>query len=117
MTVLGSINSTTDIQSYSSTNSTPGATVTISVTNTTDKQLFYWTAGEAENVNISGSHPRGKEIIFIITNDATLGRLITLGTGLVGTAPTVLGVISKVSVISFISNGTSFYELQRSVGI
>jgi hypothetical protein len=116
MTTLGATLSTVELQA-STSSPTPGATVTIAVSNNLIRQVFYWTAGEAETINISGDHPLGKEIILIITNDATLGRVLTLGTGLIGTAATIIGVISKVSIAKFISNGTSFYELSRSVGI
>lgn len=95
---------------------TPGATVTVTIAIDIPHMLATWTAGEAETVNISGTPNDGQLLTFIITNDATLGRVITLGTGLLGLG-IVTGVISKKSTVTFIASGGTFIEIGRSVGM
>lgn len=116
MTILGGIPSTTDMPKAVTTSPTPGATVSLAVSNNLDIQISSWTAGENETVNISGSHPAGKILIIVITNDGTLFRVITLGTGFVG-AGVMTGVVNKVSTAMFVSNGTNFIEISRTVAI
>lgn len=93
---------------------TPGATVTINLA--TRARVRTWTAGQDETVNLTGTQASGDLLILIITNDATTGRTITLGTGFVSSGA-VVGVTSKVSILTFVSNGTNYYELARTVGI
>jgi hypothetical protein len=109
---LGGISTNSHITVQESSSPTPGATVTIVVTN--NENLFTWTAGENETVNISGSHSAGRDITFVITNDGVLPRTITFGTGFVS-AGAVVGTISTRSVVSFISNGTDF--IQKSTAL
>lgn len=94
---------------------TPGATVTVTIDPTVREQVAAWTAGEVETVNISGTPMDGSRLTLLITNDAGLGRVITLGTGLSSLA-VVTGVISKKSTVSYIAYGGTFYETGRTVG-
>lgn len=96
--------------------STPGLTVTITIDATVQSTIARWTAGQAVTVNISGTPPDGAEMTLIVTNDGTLARLITLGTGFLGTG-TLLGVLSKKSTISFVADGGTYIERSRSVGM
>jgi len=119
MPVLGNILNTSSVMSGIIVSSpTPNATVTLTLTDTESPEMFRWTAGEAETVNISGSHSAGKLLFLKVGNDAILGRVITLGSAFVGGAAGIFtGVISKSSQLLFISDGTKFYEVTRTIGI
>lgn len=95
---------------------TPGATVTITIDATVPRAIAAWTAGEIETINISGTPQDGAHLTLIITNDAGLGRVLTLGTGL-SSLGVVTGVISKKSTITFIALSGTFFEISRSVGM
>lgn len=92
---------------------TPSGTISIDVTT---GNVAKWTAGENETINLTGTMFVGQTLALIITNDSTLPRVITLGTGF-RSLGTITGVVSKVSVIQFISNGTSMIEVARSVAM
>lgn len=112
MARLGAITSPTELDCNVMVNPTPGATVTIDCTT---GNLFSWTAGENETVNISGTQKAGQIITFMIANDA-LARTITLGTGIVSSG-IIVGTALKTAVAVFQSNGQSFYELSRTLGL
>lgn len=92
---------------------TPAGTVTITIDPTVQHTIARWTAGQATTINISGTPVDGQELTTIITNDATLARLITFGTGTLATG-TLLGTLSKKSVVGFIADGGTFIERTRS---
>lgn len=94
---------------------TPGATVTVSFSSDFMRVLAAWTAGEAETVNLSGTQKAGQMLTLLITNDA-LARTITLGTGMTSIG-VVVGTALKTAVLVFESNGTTFYELSRTLGL
>lgn len=112
MTVLGAIISTSDINKNTSSSPTPGASVSIDASLA---NLFKWTAGENETVNISAGQQAGRMITFMITNDA-IARTITFGTGIVATG-IMIGTALKTSVVLMQSDGTSFYEIGRTLGL
>lgn len=117
MSVLGGINSNADIGEKKAASALSAASsMTAYITNDLSTEYFYWTAGQNETVDLSGAHPRGKEIVFEITNDGTLARVITFGTGLLALG-TLTGIILKTSIVRFISNGSTFRELGRTVGL
>ena len=91
---------------------TAGSTVTI---DPTLGNLYKWTAGENETVNISGTQVAGQKITFMITNDAIV-RTITLGTGIVSTG-VIVGTALKTAIVIMQSDGTNFYELSRTLGL
>jgi len=95
---------------------TPGATVTVTIDPTHRRNLATWTSGEAETVTVSGTPVDGQELFLVITNDATLGRIITMGTGLAGLG-IITNIVSKKTVVQFIAVGGIFYEVSRSVGV
>lgn len=95
---------------------TPGSTVTITIATDVPHMIAVWTSGEAETINISGTPTDGQLLTCIITNDATLGRLLTLGTGLLGSG-TVLNIVSKKTVLHFAAYGGTFHEVSRTIGI
>lgn len=94
---------------------TPGAAVTVTVTASVRHTVAVWTSGEVETINISGTPQDGATLTMIVTNDATLGRVLTAGTGLSALA-VITGVASKKSTISFEAYNGTFYETGRTVG-
>jgi hypothetical protein len=96
---------------------TPGSSVTIGAIDTTVRTILAsWTAGEAETLNVSGTPVDGQRLTLVITNDGVLGRILTLGTGLLGLG-IITGVTSKKSTVSFIALSGTFIETSRSVGL
>lgn len=91
---------------------TPGATVSIDASTA---NLYKWTAGQNETINITAGQKAGRVITFMITNDAVI-RTITLGTGIVSIG-TVVGTALKTAVVVLQSDGTNFYELSRTLGL
>lgn len=112
MTALGTILSTADLSRNAATSPTPGAAVSIdaSVGN-----LFKWTAGENETVNITAGQAAGRVITLMILNDAVI-RTITLATGIVSIG-VIVGTALKTAVVVLQSDGTNFYELSRTLGL
>lgn len=95
---------------------TPGTTVTVVIDPTVRHHIASWTAAEIETVVISGTPLDGQQLTLIITNDAGLGRVITLGTGFNANG-TIVGVISKKSTALFVALGGTFLELSRVIGV
>lgn len=113
MTDVGSTNSRKVLRIKSILTPTPGSTVTLVIVDGED-HVAIWTAAQIESVVISGTHSAGQELTCIITNDATLGRVITFSTGFLPVG-IVTGTISKSAVVKFVSNGTNFLEISRSL--
>lgn len=78
---------------------------TVTTVNATGSVTFNATAG-----GTAGAH-----YTFIITNDATSAKTITFGTNFSSMGTLTPAGASKVVTIEFISNGTTLYELCRSV--
>jgi hypothetical protein len=95
---------------------TPSGTITLTIDTGVRHLQAAWTAGQAETVNISGTPLDGQELTLLITNDATLGRLITFNTGFSANG-TGLGIISKRSLFRFYAIGGTFYEASRVLGV
>lgn len=112
MALLGAILSTQDMSKNASSSPTPGVTVSI---DGTLGNLFKWTAGENETVNITDGQQAGRVITFMIANDA-LARTITMGTGIVS-AGVIVGTALKTAVVVLQSDGTNYYELSRTLGL
>jgi hypothetical protein len=112
MSALGTILSTSEVSIDTSAAPTPAATISI---NASTANLFKWTAGENETINITAGQKAGRVITFMITNDAII-RTITLGTGIVSVG-TIVGTALKTAVVVLQSDGTSFYELSRTLGL
>lgn len=105
-----------DMGGVQSLSVTPSATVTLTLAAGVRHQLAAWTAAEAETVNISGTPLDGVTLTLVITNDVSLGRIITLGTGFSANG-TIIGITSKRSTWSGVAAGGTFYELSRVVGV
>lgn len=112
MSTFGTILTTAEVRADSSTSPTPGATINIDASTA---NLFKWTAGENETVNITAGQKAGRVITFMITNDAII-RTITLGTGIVSLGA-IVGTALKTGVVVLQSDGTNFYELSRTLGL
>lgn len=69
------------------------------------------------SVETSPDAEAGDELVLVLANGATTGRVVTFGTGLVAPAGTLTGQPNKTSSIAFVHNGTSFVETGRSVAI
>ena len=65
--------------------------------------------------NASGAGTAGQHMEIIIINDATSGKVITFGSNF-RSSGTLTGVPSKASTIKFVSDGTSWFEVARTVG-
>ena len=115
MPALGTILSTKIIFPRTTITATPGATVTLTVVSGED-HIAAWTAGQNESVVISGSHVLGQQLVCLIANDATLPRTITFSTGFLSLG-TIIGTTSKTASIKFVSNGTNFIEISRTLGL
>lgn len=112
MSVFGTILSTAEVRVDVSASPTPSATISIDASTA---NLFKWTAGENETINITAGQKAGRVITFMITNDAII-RTITLGTGIVSIG-TIVGTALKTAVVVLQSDGTNFYELSRTLGL
>lgn len=58
----------------------------------------------------------GQIMRILIINDATSGKTITFGTNFRANA-TLVGTVSKGAVVSFLSDGTSWFETGRQTGL
>lgn len=67
-------------------------------------------------INASLGGMKGQILQILITNDATANRTITFGTNFLPNA-TLVGTTSKSAIVSFVSNGTAFYEFARQTGL
>lgn len=94
---------------------TPDATVTITFNNEFTHTIASWTAGETETVNLSGTQKVGMLLTLMVTNDA-LARTITLGTGMTSIG-VIVGTALKTAIVVLQSNGTTFFELSRTLGL
>jgi hypothetical protein len=92
---------------------TPGPTINLDALS---GDIAQWTAGENETVNIRGIQLLGQRLVFFITNDGILPRVITFGNGFKASG-VLTGVLSKTTVLEFMSNEIAFHELYRSVGL
>ena len=112
MSVFGTINTTSEVRVDASSSPTPGTTMNLdaSVAN-----LFKWTSGENETVNITAGQKAGRVITFRIVNDAII-RTITLETGIVSVG-VIVGTALKTTMVVLQSDGTAFYELSRTLGL
>jgi len=96
---------------------TPGATPTLTVS--AGRQIFTYQPADNTDAtfNASGAGSAGDEMIFIFTTDAAGSgdEVMTFGTNMISTGTlTMANLASDVYVVSFISNGTTWYEKSRT---
>jgi hypothetical protein len=95
---------------YPTSTLTYGATVSV---DTSSSGAFLMTATGNATLNASAGGTAGRTIIFVLTGDATGGRIITFGTNFDSKDTLVLSA-SDQSMISFVSDGTAWRETSRS---
>lgn len=82
-----------------------------------NKTYLKFTADQNITINISSGTPSyGDELVMIITNDGAEARTITFGTKLKSSG-NIVGTINKVAVVTFVSDGTDYYESSRTLGL
>ena len=113
MGTFGSMISTSDIDSNTLVSPTPAATINL---NAATGNLFKWTAGENETVNITAGQLAGRLITLMIENDGILPRTITLGTG-IKPIGVIVGTTLRTANVVLQSDGTTFWELSRTLGL
>lgn len=64
------------------------------------------------NANTAGY--AGQNIYVLVVNDGTSGKTITFGTNFMPSG-TVVGTTSKGAVLEFLSDGTSWWEVSRTL--
>ncbi len=72
-------------------------------------------AGNATLNAATGGLP-GQHMWIIIANDNTTAKTITFGANLLNAGP-LAGVVGKSATIQFVSDGTAWYEVARTVGL
>lgn len=72
-------------------------------------------AGNATLSAATGGLP-GQHMWIIIANDNTSAKTITFGANLLSAGP-LTGVVGKSATIHFVSDGTAWYEVARTVGL
>jgi hypothetical protein len=95
---------------------TYAATVSLDVTKGRLHTVTTTAAVGNATINASGKGFAGQELVIIITNDSSAGRTITFGTNFLPSA-TLVGTASKAAVVTFVSNGSNFYEKSRTTGL
>lgn len=73
------------------------------------------TAAGNATLTVSTVPPAGARLVIQINNDAGGARTITFGTGFRSTG-TLVGTASDAYLLEFVSDGTTYNELSRSVG-
>lgn len=91
-------------------------TMSLAAPTTPQHLVVTFTATANHTLNLSGTPAAGATLVCIITNDASLFRVTTFGTGFTSLG-VVTAVVSKKSTVFFISDGSGFVEVARSVGI
>lgn len=78
--------------------------------------LSFTTVNATGNATVNAKVHFPGLVAFIITNDATSGKVITFGTNFKSTG-TLTGTASKTAVVLFVSNGSTLYEASRITGL
>ena len=68
-------------------------------------------------INCSAVPPAGCKVSLQVNNDAGAARTITFGTGFRTTAATLIGTASKIMIITFISDGITLNEEDRTIAM
>lgn len=95
---------------------TPGATVALGTAE--GVATYTLTPGEDETINAAVVERAGREFVIVITTSGTSSRTLTFGTNFKSTGTLATGTSdSKVFVITFISNGTTWNEVSRTAAM
>lgn len=95
---------------------TKASAATVTITPTLKKTLVEVTVAQDLTVEAAaGEAEQGDEMIVKLANDGTI-RTVTFGTGFKASG-TVAGTVNKTIVVSFIYDGTNWFETGRSAAI
>jgi hypothetical protein len=110
--VFGTVTTLENIMTLEKGVITPGASANLNAS----AGVNVWTlsANQNETINSDGVQVAGDIWVFVITNDASSARTITFSTGFKPSA-TLVGTVSKSATIVFVSDGTNWYELCRTL--
>ena len=72
-------------------------------------------AGNA-TLNAATAGLPGQHMWIIITNDNSSAKTVTFGANLLNSGP-LAGALAKSATIHFVSDGTAWYEVARTVGL
>lgn len=97
-------------------NPTYAATISLDVTQGNVHKITTTSAIGNATINASAAGVAGQEITIIITNDSSAGRTITFGSNFKPSG-TIVGTASKTATIRFASDGTSWWETSRILGL
>ncbi len=94
---------------------TPGATVSL---DPTKGGTFTLVPAQAETINAASVPTNSQRISIVITTSGTTSYVVTFGTNFKSTGTLTTGTVSgKVFVIDFVSDGTNFNEIARTVAM
>lgn len=97
--------------------SSPAYAATISLQVQTSNIHKITTVHATGNATINDSGAVGyMTVTFVIVNDATTGKVITFGTHFKPNG-TLTGTASKTAVVTFVGDGTNFWEVSRTTGL
>jgi multisubunit Na+/H+ antiporter MnhF subunit len=105
----GAICGSSDVMTYASTISLDPSLGNFHRTTTVN-------ATGAATINALNAGKDGQHMWVQVVNDATSGKVITFGTNF-KTTGTVTGTASKAAVLHFISDGTNWYEVSRTLAL
>ncbi len=95
---------------------TYATTIAMDVSKTLQQKVTTVNATGNATINASVGGQAGQELKILIVNDSTSGKVITFGTNFKSSG-TLTGTTSKSALISFISDGTNWYEQFRTLAI
>lgn len=95
---------------------TPDYASTLEFSPTLSNILKLNTVNATGNCTINGKVGKPGAYWFIITNDATSGKVITFGTNFLSSG-TLTGTVNKTAIVEFISDGNKYYEVSRKTGL
>lgn len=95
---------------------TYASTITMNTSNSFLQKTTTVNATGNATINATVPGQSGQVLKILITNDATSGKVITFGTNFKSSG-TLTGTTSKSALISFISDGISWYEQFRTLAI
>jgi hypothetical protein len=87
---------------------------TVSLDPTTGNVFEFSTINGALTINLATVPTAGQHFTIILPNDAVSGRTVTFGTSFRAVG-TLVGTTSKAATITFVSDGTSAFEVSRAL--
>lgn len=100
--------------SYDMDTMTYATTISLDVTKPNFHKTTTVNATGNATINASGGGVAGQPMTILIVNDATSGKVITFGTNFKPNG-TLTGTTSKGATVGFMSDGTSWWEVSRTL--